>query len=62
MWIKITERLPEEDKRYLVMYKGYVCILSFNSFHKCWDDEEGDDYECDIEAVTHWQEITPPKD
>ena len=25
-------------------------------------DKIGDDYECDIEAVTHWQEITPPKD
>lgn len=43
--------------------KGYyykVQILVFNHKHKCWDDEDGDDYDCDIERVSHWDYLPEP--
>lgn len=29
-------------------------ILTWNCYYDCWDDEEGDDYLCDKEAVEKW--------
>ena len=29
-------------------------ILLFNKYHNCWDNQDGDDYNCDIDKVTHW--------
>ena len=49
------------NKRYKFMRNGEfikytynVEILVFNHEHECWDNEDGDDYNCDIEQVTHW--------
>lgn len=32
-------------------------ILVFNHEHKCWDQEDGDDYDCDIETVKYWMKL-----
>ncbi len=63
-WIKTSEQLPAqlENKSYsqvwcLVFYKRNVCILVFNHEHKCWDAEDGDDYECDIYDVEFWMPL-----
>lgn len=70
-WISVKDRLPETDGRCIV-YKRYdwerggtgghffvIEILSFNTHYQCWDDEDGDDYNCDIEKVTHWMPLPP---
>ncbi len=67
-WIKTKEKQPERQPnvRYsqvpcLVYYNGQVMILQFNHEHECWDDEDGDDYCCDIESVEYWMPLpTPP--
>ena len=37
-----------------------IQILQFNHEHECWDDEDGDDYNCSIETVTHWMPLPSP--
>jgi hypothetical protein len=61
VWIKPSERLPDRvpNKSYsqvpcLVKKNNEVMILVFNHEHLCWDNEDGDDYNCDINAVTGW--------
>lgn len=34
-----------------------IQILTFNHEHECWDGEDGDDYDCDINQVTHWKPL-----
>lgn len=67
MWIITRDKLPDRlpNVRYsqvpcLVYYKGLICILVFNHEHACWDDETGDDYECDILDVSHWMPFPDP--
>ena len=61
-WIRTSERHPERElnKSYsnpkvIVWYKGEATMLCFNHQHECWDDEDGDDYCCEISAVEFWQ-------
>ena len=35
-------------------------ILVFNHEHECWDGEDGDDYDCDINQVRHWAYLPAP--
>ena len=37
-----------------------IQILVFNHEHECWDTEDGDDYDCDINQVTHWMPLPEP--
>jgi hypothetical protein len=37
-----------------------VQILTFNHEHECWDGEDGDDHDCAIDQVTHWQPLPSP--
>ena len=58
-WISTKERLPDSDGAYLV-YGGFawnVCIKCYNSEYGCWDDEEGDDYECPIDGIDYWMPL-----
>ena len=66
-WIRTDMRLPEREpnKRYsqvpcLVWYCGEVTVLVFNHEHMVWDDDSGDDYKCDIGAVSHWMPLPNP--
>lgn len=63
-WIKTSELLPErkENTRYsqvpcLVVRNGEITILVFNHEHECWDQEDGDDYCCDIFDIKYWQPL-----
>jgi hypothetical protein len=63
-WILVEDRLPESDGSYLCYdeYCRQTRILVFNGFHKCWDDESGDDFYTKLIGgnVTHWMPL-PPK-
>ena len=62
-WIKTSEQLPERlpNVRYsnpkVIVWYGEVAMLRFNHEHECWDDEDGDDYCCDIESVEYWMPL-----
>lgn len=71
-WTKTQEKLPEGEKaQYMVVRrydwerpslgtKGYyheIEILVFNALDECWDQEDFDDYACDINQVTHWMPL-----
>ena len=34
-----------------------VQILQFNHEHECWDQEDGDDFDCSIDKVIYWMPI-----
>jgi hypothetical protein len=41
-----------------------IQLLQFNHTEQRWDNEDGDDYNCDIDSVTHWMplpEFNPSK-
>jgi hypothetical protein len=63
-WIKTSESLPERKQGAiysqvpcLVFFRNQITILQFNHEHQCWDDEDGDDYCCDIESVDFWMPL-----
>lgn len=57
--LNVFEITPVNGKRYLVCdtYFGEVKILTYNDVRKCWDDEEGDDYYCELERCTKYMEL-----
>lgn len=63
-WIKPTDRLPtkpgKSDYEYvdcLIVHKGNVKMRPWNCEHKCFDDEEYDDYFCDAREVELWMAV-----
>lgn len=57
---------PTEEKQYLVCWAPTnVCwgkyhevrILTWNPHYNVWDDEEGDDFFCKPDQVSHWMEL-----
>lgn len=46
---------------------GEITILMWNCEEGYWDDEEGDDYECDADKIQYWVPLSeisipePPK-
>ena len=42
----------------LVCKAGMYGVLSWNNHYQCWDDEQGDDYLCDKEAVDKWEYLS----
>lgn len=52
-WISINERKPQDSERVLVWdgYWGEPRILTYNDYYRCWDDESGDDFECELDAT-----------
>lgn len=51
-WKKIEEvGYPEDGEKVVVWDNRFdeARMLYYNGFHECWDNEEGDDYECDLD-------------
>lgn len=49
----------------LKTYPKFPKLLWWNPLHMCWDDEDADDYYCELDGVTHYMECKipqPPKD
>lgn len=58
-WNKTSDVLPEANHAYLVYdtHDNYVKILCYNNYDNCWDDEDADDYYCDIDRISHWMDL-----
>ena len=54
---------PKDGERYLVYdsYFDQIVILTYNDFHNCWDDGDGEDYYCDFDRARYWTEIPEMK-
>ena len=50
---------PNEDGQYLVCWGKYreIRILTWNSCCNVWDYEDGDDFFCKPDQVSHWMEL-----
>lgn len=67
-WIPVSERLPELDGNSQIMcivydkYYSEILVRPYNEYHKCWDDEDKDDYYTKAVGgnITHWMPL-PPK-
>lgn len=66
-WISVEDSLPENDGNsqinciVLDTYNGIV-VRPYNEYHKCWDDEDCDDFYCNASGgnITHWQPLPNP--
>ena len=61
-WISVNNELPSQDGWYLVYCQSGSVVRVYNTYHECWDDEDGDDVYCDAVHgdVTHWMPLPPP--
>lgn len=46
---KLRETIP-----CLVIYKGAILLRFWNFHYTCWDSEDGDDFFCNRDQVSHW--------
>lgn len=60
-WFKTSNKLPDGDlnKRYsqvfcLCVFRNELIILCFNHEQDCWDQEDADDFFCNINEVDYW--------
>lgn len=58
-WKNINEEKPNDSQRVLVCDKGWeeVRILTYNDYYKCWDTEDGDDYDCELSRIEWWMPL-----
>lgn len=58
-WKNINENKPIDGARVLVCdtYFQQVRILTYNEYYECWDGEDGDDRECDLDRCPYWTEL-----
>lgn len=69
-WVSTTDRAPNDNEStpYLCMrrYEGKSKpfyqrqILVFNPDHMVWDNEDGDDFNCELNQVSHWMPLPAP--
>lgn len=52
-WINVNDKLPKDGERVLVWHNKYgeVTIQTYNEFYKCWDTEDGDDFDFNVDEV-----------
>lgn len=57
-WHLASKDLPEDDEPVAIWpsFRGHQFAV-WNSYDNCWDDESGDDYLCDKDAVQKWFKI-----
>lgn len=60
-WKATKDGVPEKSGKLnyeqipcLVIHDGCITVLCWNCEDECWDDEEGDDYECDADEVDYY--------
>lgn len=71
-WIKVEERLPDNENNVFAFLDGQVCCMAYFTFKEDGEDQKvwgyvydglnGDAIYDDNYQPTHWAEITPPID
>ena len=64
IWKNVKDELPSKNGNSSIhclvfdKYNGIV-VRPYNEYHKCWDQEDGDDYYCDAidGKITHWMKL-----
>lgn len=69
-WIKTAEQRPD-DRQVVIAHRRvewmrgdtsgtywYICLLVYNADGDDWDQEDGDDHECELKFVDHWMPFT----
>ena len=58
-WKNIKETEPKDGQRVLVWNEllDQANIQTWNENYQCWDTEDGDDYEHDIDDCPYWMEL-----
>lgn len=53
---RISEKIPGQDEYVLVkrQEKGYWTPKVYNAYDNCWDTEDGDDYDIDVDENDIW--------
>jgi hypothetical protein len=58
IWLNFPECKPEDGEQVVISrYGTFYEIVTYNEYHQCWDDSEGDDYFCDLEEVDKFLRI-----
>jgi hypothetical protein len=52
-WINVDKKLPKDGERVLVWNNKFreAQIQTYNEFYKCWDSDDGDDYDFDLDSI-----------
>ena len=60
-WLDIDDITPDDGQRVLTWNKRFeeVRIQVFNKLCECWDEEDGDDYEYDLDTniIQYWMPL-----
>lgn len=54
IWLDYPENMPQDNERVIAHIKGdgnYWVVLVYNEYCECWDNEDGDDYFCELDNV-----------
>lgn len=59
-WNNIKETQPEDGQRVLTWHNkcfNEARIQVYNKLYQCWDSEDGDDYECELDDAPYWMPL-----
>ena len=56
---RIAEKVPYQDEYVMVKRycEDYWEPKVYNTRYNCWDDAEGDDYDCDVDENDIWMRL-----
>jgi hypothetical protein len=56
---RIAEKTPEQDEYVMVKRYGedYWTPKVYNAYYNCWDTEDGDDYNYDVDKNDIWMRL-----
>lgn len=56
---RIAEKVPDQDE-YVIVKRYWVDHWTpkvYNAHYNCWDTEDGDDYDCDVDENDIWMRL-----
>jgi hypothetical protein len=58
-WKKLSIEEPKDHERVLVWnsFINKCTIRVFNKSYNCWDDEDADDYDCELSSYEFWMKL-----
>lgn len=56
---RIAEKVPDQDEYVMVKRysESYWAPKVYNAYYNCWDTEDGDDYDCDVDEKDIWMRL-----